>query len=229
MPSGYFKDIFRLFFPNICPVCGERISDQGALLCTQCMWEIPMTNYWNEVDNPVAQKFWGHIPIVNACSFMTYSKSSRFNKLIHDFKYRGSWKSARRLGVWYGSYLKESGLYADIDVVVAVPLHFRKKLKRGYNQSQYIAEGIAESLGCAVDCHSVSRRVHNQSQTTKNSVERWDNVHGIFELRALDRLKGKHILLVDDVLTTGATLISCAEAILEKLPDCRLSIAVIAG
>lgn len=223
------KDIFHLFFPNVCPVCGNRITEGGALLCTQCLLDIPLTGYWNDVDNPVAKRFWGHLPIVNACAFMRYSQASRFSKLIYDFKYRGNWRSARRLGVWFGAYLRESGLYNDVDVVVGVPLHMRKKLVRGYNQSQYLAEGIAESLGCRIDTGSVVRRVHNSSQTRKGTIERWENVKDIFDVRSSHDLHGKHILLVDDVLTTGATIISCGESIVKCVPNCRLSIVTLSA
>ena len=124
--------------------------------------------------------------------------------------------------------LAAGGLYAGVDVVVPVPLHLRKRLHRGYNQAEYIARGIAESLGVPVDVHSVRRHRHNPSQALKEHRQRWENVRGIFSVRRPGRLCGKHILLVDDVLTTGATVTSCAEAILAAVPDVRISIAVLA-
>lgn len=228
MIAENLKALFGLFFPSICPVCGELMSEDSALMCTKCMLEIPLTGYWQQVDNPTSELFWGHIPVVNACSFMLYSAGGRFNNLIHDFKYRGRWRSARRFGVWFGSHLRESGLYSDIDVVIAVPLHIRKELKRGYNQSNYIAEGIAEALGCPTDFKSVRRAKNNSSQTSRNKTERWENVDNIFTVRRPEALAGKHILLIDDVLTTGATIISCGESIVRTVPDSRLSIATLA-
>jgi len=129
------------------------------------------------------------------------------------------------MGAWYGGELAAGGLYAGVDVVVPVPLHLRKRLHRGYNQAEYIARGIAESLGVPVDVHSVRRHRHNPSQALKEHRQRWENVRGIFSVRRPGRLCGKHILLVDDVLTTGATVTSCAEAILAAVPDVRISIA----
>lgn len=148
--------------------------------------------------------------------------------MVHDFKYRSGWSLATEMGHWYGRELAEAGLYGDVDVVVPVPLHFLKRIKRGYNQSEYIARAIAQTLALPVDTRNVVRRVHNSSQTRRAKSERWENVEGIFAVRHAERLSGRHILLVDDVLTTGATIISCAEAIYRAVPDCRLSIATIA-
>lgn len=152
-----------------------------------------------------------------------------WRRLIHDFKYRGNWRLAREMGLWYGAELAECDWYRAVDVVVPVPLHWRKRLRRGYNQSEYLAEGIAAALGCEVDRRSVSRRRNNSSQTRHSHEERWENVAELFRVRRPERLRGRHILLVDDVLTTRATMVSCGEAILRAVPDCRISVAVLAA
>ena len=153
---------------------------------------------------------------------------SGWRELIHRFKYDGAWRLARDMGVWYGHCLADSGLYDTVDRIVPVPLHWRKRLRRGYNQAEYLAEGIARALRAEVDRHSVRRIRNNPAQALHRHAERWDNVEGIFAVRCPERLAGHHLLLVDDVLTTGATLLSCAETILRAAPDCRLSVAVLA-
>ena len=132
------------------------------------------------------------------------------------------------LGRWYGRYLKQSELYDDVDVVVPVPLHWWRQIRRGYNQSEYIARGIARELGVKVLSHAVVRHRYNQSQTHQSVFRRWANVEGIFRVRRADELRGRHILLVDDDFTTGATIFSLGETILRAVPDVRLSVAVLA-
>lgn len=222
------SDLSALFFPRICPVCGEAMGEGEELMCTRCRFEIPLTGYSGQTDNPVAEKFWGHLPLAQAGSFFFYSEKSDFRNLVHAFKYRGGWRLASGMGEWYGSALKEGGLYGDVDTIIPVPLHYLRLMRRGYNQSEYIARGISRALGIPVDTRSVRRKVNNPSQTLSQADERWENVQGIFTVRRPEALQGRHILLVDDVLTTGATIISCAGAILAAAPDARISIATLA-
>lgn len=225
--SAPLKDLASLFYPPVCPVCGGGMPEGAVTVCTHCRWDAPLTGYWKSIDNPVVRKFWGVVPVVNACSFFFFIPGGGYRSLVHDIKYRGRWRQAVELGRWFGAEISEGGLYADVDVVVPVPLHIRKKIKRGYNQSEYIAEGMAKSLGCPMDTRSVARIRHNPSQALKPHPERWDNVEGIFAVRRPESLAGKHILLVDDVLTTGATITSCAEAIISSVEGVRLSIATL--
>lgn len=226
MPNP-LRDLLSLFYPPVCPVCGGEMPEGAATVCTGCRWDAPLTNFWKEVDNPVARKFWGIVPVVNACSFFFFVHGSGYRSLVHDIKYRGQWRRAEELGEWFGAEMMKGGLYGDIDVIIPVPLHLRKRLRRGYNQSEYIAEGMARGLGCKTDVRSVVRVKHNPSQALKPHKERWENVKGIFEVRRSEKLEGKHILLVDDVLTTGATITSCAESIVNSVPGCRISIATL--
>lgn len=222
------KDLRDLFLPPTCPVCGGELPEGASTVCNICRMNAPLTYYWRQVDNPVVRKFWGLIPIINASAFLFFVHGNGYRQMIHDFKYHGNWQPAFEMGQWYGAEMARGGLYSDIDIVIPVPLHIRKRLSRGYNQSEYIASGISDSLGIRIDTAAVYRRRHNPSQALKSHRDRWTNVQDIFAIRHSERLRGKHILLVDDVLTTGATITSCAETILKVVPDARISIAVLA-
>lgn len=221
------RDIASLFFPPRCAACGKPLPDGETFLCNYCRWQIPLTRHWERDDNPLAERLRAHVPVVRAAAFYFFSHESPFRDLIHDFKYRGQWLSARRMGEWFGAEI--SPFYIDIDVVVPVPLHLRKRLSRGYNQSEHIARGIAAALSKPVDTRAVMRTTHTRSQATRTGAERWDNVSGIFRVRRPAALAGRHVLLVDDVLTTGATILSLADAIMRAVPDCRVSIATLAA
>lgn len=223
------KDIAGLFLPRTCAMCGEPLPEGVGFVCTRCRWEMPLTGFGRSFDNPVVRKFHGLIPIVNASSYLWFADGSDTRSMVHAFKYSGNWRYAYDAGAWYGEELRDGGLYYDVDLIVPIPLHIRKLLKRGYNQSEYIARGMSSAMGVPVDRHSVVRRRYNRSQTEHRKSDRWKNVEGIFAVKHPDRLAGKHILLVDDVLTTGATIISCGQAIADAVPDCRISVATLAA
>lgn len=222
------KDIMGLFLPRVCAMCGKPLPESLEFLCTNCRWEMPLTGFGSRFDNPVIERLHGMLPLVNASSYLWFADGGNVRAMIHAFKYRGNWRYAYEAGKWYGSELKNGGLYGDVDVVVPVPLHFKKLLRRGYNQAEYIARGMASVMGVLVDSRSVVRSRYNRSQTERSKSERWENVEGIFAVKHPSNLAGMHILLVDDVLTTGATIISCARTILDTVPNCRLSIATLA-
>ena len=226
--SELLGDVASLFFSSACPVCGEpfRTGEQGV--CSFCRATAPLTGFWHEACNPVFRKFEGLVPLERASGFLYYLHDSGWRRAIHSFKYRGAWRTARALGDWYGHALAESGLYGTVDAVVPLPLHPLRLLRRGYNQSEHLAAGIAAQLGVPLDSRSVRRCRHTKKQALRSRCERPGNVAGAFAVRRPERLAGKHLLLVDDVLTTGSTLASCAEAILRAVPDCRLSVAALA-
>lgn len=225
--SELLHDVRSLLFADRCAVCGEPLARGERLVCTYCRATAPLTGYWHEADNPVLARCRDLVPIHRASAFLFFVHGSGWRRLIHAFKYRGRWRAARTMGAWYGRCLKESGLYDDVQTVIPVPLHFGKRCRRGYNQAEYIAEGIAAQLGARVDAGSVCRCRATDSQARKAHRERAANVEAAFAVRRPERLTG-HILLVDDVMTTGSTILSCAEAILEAAPDCRLSVAALA-
>ena len=226
--SELFGDAASLLFPRRCAVCGEPLARGERTVCTLCRATAPLTGYWREADNPVFRKCWGLVPVERASGFLFFVRGSGWRRLIHAFKYRGAWRTARAMGEWYGRCLKESGLYDDVEVVVPLPLHPVKRCRRGYNQSEYIAEGIAAQLGVEVDRRSVRRKRNTESQALKARRDRARNVEDAFAVVRPGRLAGRHVLLVDDVFTTGSTMLSCAGEILRSAPGCRISIAALA-
>lgn len=226
--SDLLSDVGAVFFPPRCPVCGAMLPEGCRLVCTRCRADAPLTGFWSEADNAMARRLWGLMPVVRASALFYYSEGSGWRELIHRFKYKGAWRLAREAGLWYGEELRTGGLYDDVDVVVPIPLHPIKRLRRGYNQSEYLAEGIAASLGVDVCRRSVVRIRNNPSQALTPRRERSGNVEGVFAIRHPELLAGRHLLLVDDVFTTGETLRSCGDTILQAVPDCRISVAALA-
>ncbi len=226
--SDLWRDVAALFFPPRCAVCGEALAEGERTVCTLCRATAPLTGYWREADNPVFRKCWGLAPVQRASAFLFFVHGSPWRRLIHGFKYYGAWRSARDMGAWYGGCLRESGLYDDVDAVVPLPLHPLKRCRRGYNQAEYLAEGIAAQLGAEVVRGCVYRRRNTPSQALRPRRERAGNVEGAFAVRRPEHLAGRHVLVVDDVMTTGSTLLSCVEAIAEAVPGCRVSVAALA-
>ena len=187
---------------------------------------MPLTNFAKHKDNPIKLLFENVLPVESATAMFWFVGGTEWQSLVHNFKYYGRWFFAQKMGEWLGEELRESGNFGDIDLVVPIPLHYRRRLRRGYNQSEQLALGVGREMGVKCDFRSVRRRQYNDSQTSKSRSERWDNVESIFEVRSADRLRGKHILLIDDVLTTGATMASCASTIIRACDgDVRISIA----
>jgi ComF family protein len=228
---GYFYDLLDdflgLLFPRICYGCGNHLMRNESLICTECYVLIPRTNYHLKPDNPVARLFWGRCMIEKAAAFSFYTKDSRIKKLIHQLKYKGVRELGTELGRIYGNSLQSSGFLDEIDLIIPVPLHPSKRRKRGFNQSDLIAAGMSEATGIPMDTGILVRKTASKTQTHKSRYERWTNVRDIFGVIDRDRLRNKHILLVDDVITTGSTLEACATEILRE-GNTKVSVAVLA-
>lgn len=223
-----YTDILAFIYTDKCVICGAHVERGVHRVCMKCRYNLPKTLFPARRDNPVKEYFDAHFENVN-CSSMFYLKGdNKWKRAIYRSKYAQEWFIARHIGIVLGQELLDSGLYNDVDVVIPVPLHLFKLIKRGYNQSNYLADGVASALGVKIYRNVVYRRVNNPPQAGKMMADRWDNVDEIFAVRKPERLHGKHVLLVDDVLTTGATLCSCARAILDAAPTCRISIATAA-
>lgn len=210
--KDWILSLRRLFFPPHCAVCGTLLGEGEEGVCMRCNMDMPRTNYHLHKDNPVEQMFWGKFPLERATSYFFYQRGSGFRHLLFRLKYHGRQDLGRIMGRFMAAELAPSGFFAGIDVIVPVPLHPHRQRMRGYNQSQCIAEGLSAVTGIPVDAALVVRTRHTETQTRKSSYERWENMHGVFRLLRPQFFTGKHILIVDDVLTTGATTTSCADA-----------------
>lgn len=227
--SGVVLDVVSLFMPRTCLVCGRPLLENESSVCVVCRYNVPLTGFSKCKDNPIKIIFANILPVESATAMIWFVSGTDWQRIIHKFKYHGRWLFAQKMGEWLGEELRDSGNFEDVDLIIPIPLHFRRRLVRGYNQSEQLALGVGRRLGVKCDFGAVRRRLYNESQTSKSDVERWDNVAEIFEVRNAGRLRGRHILLVDDVLTTGATMSSCAIAIIRACEgDVRISIASLA-
>ena len=221
------RDFIALIYPRVCMACGNSLYSGEHCICTFCSYHLPRTHFHLQDDNPVARLFWGRIHIRSAASFYYFGKEGKVQRLIHELKYRGNKQIGTVLGNLYGNELMESGAFSSVQCVVPVPLHAQKLKKRGYNQSEYFARGLAESMGIECDTRSLIRRSASESQTKRSRYRRWENVESVFAVKDNTLLENKHILLADDVITTGATMEACAGKLLE-LKETEVSLASIA-
>lgn len=228
---NYFTDLWddfiSLLYPRLCYACGNHLLRNEKLICTECYVLIPRTNYHLAEENPVAQLFWGRCLIEKAAAFSFYNKGSRIRNLIHSLKYKGIQEVGFELGRIYGLTLKSSGFTKDIDLIIPVPLHPSKKRRRGFNQCDLISSGLSEVTGLPVDTDSLIRITVSDTQTKRSRYERWTNVEGIFMVTEPGNLRGRHILLIDDVITTGSTIESCTNELL-KVEGVRVSVVALA-
>jgi ComF family protein len=220
-------DLSSLLFPRLCFACGNHLVRNEELICTSCYLEIPRTGFHLYENNPVEQLFWGRCMITRAAAFSFYTRGSRIRKLIHNLKYRGIKEIGTELGRIYGSALKNSDFLAGVDVIIPVPLHPAKKRLRGFNQCDFIANGIAEVTALPVDNYSLVRTSRSDTQTKRSRYDRWMNVEGIFSVENPEMLSGKHILIIDDVITTGSTIEACAGELL-KIENVKVSVIALA-
>ena len=223
---SYFQDFVSLIYPRTCAICGNSLFQNEEILCTPCQYHLPKTNFHLLKDNQVSRVFWGRVKIENAASFLFFTKGSKVQRLIHQFKYKGKKQIGVKIGKLYAYELKKSKLYDEIDFIVPVPLHPKKQKKRGFNQSEYFGIGLSVGMDVELKTDILFRIKASETQTKKTRFKRWENVNEIFEVRDKKQLKGKHVLLVDDVITTGATIEACAQA-LHKIPDIKISVVSI--
>ncbi len=221
------SDLAGLLFPKSCLLCSKTLHQQEEILCTTCFYKLARTNFQKEAENPIIEIFSGRLPLASATTFLFFSKGGGTQQLIHKLKYKGKNEIGVYLGKLFGNQLNDSELFNTVDAIIPVPLHPKKEQKRGYNQSLMIVEGMAKSMKVRVFPDVLYRKIYTSSQTKKSRYERWQNVKDIFEIKKGQCLEGKHVLLVDDVITTGATLEACGNKLLE-IPGIKLSIASLA-
>jgi ComF family protein len=222
----YFDGFYSLFFPNLCITCESVISGNEKLICTACRLSLPETGYHLPGINPVEELFAGRLAVEKATSLLFFDRGSRYRKLLHQLKYHGRSEVGMFLGRLIGSRLTESNI-SPIDVIVPVPLHPSRQRRRGFNQSRIIADGIAEILNKPVHDKVLQRKKYTTTQTRKGRFDRWKNVEGIFHCPDPGMMESKHILLVDDVVTTGSTLEAAGSA-LSICSNVKISVATAA-
>ncbi len=227
MLRAAFNNIVHLFFPHICAGCGTDLISERQLLCFTCSDQLPQTNFHYHQNNPVEKIFWGRLPLNSAASYFFFTKNSVLQHLLHQLKYENRPELGLYLGRIMGEGFLNSHRFKHFDLIIPLPLHREKQKKRGYNQAEEIAKGIGEVLQLPVRNDLVHRIKKTDTQTFRNRVERWENIKSKFLLSNQMALQNKHVLLVDDVVTTGATLESCGTEILNA-DGCHLSIATVA-
>jgi ComF family protein len=225
--SSLLGDFVSLFYPRYCLACEEALLKGEDALCTHCLTQLPKTNHHLDHDNPIKNRLTGRLPLEFAFAFLRFKKGGLVQHLLHQLKYHNQPELGVKIGNLYGRDLKEAGLEKSFDIIIPVPLHESRRRKRGYNQSAKFAEGLSEALNIPWE-ESVSVRVQSTlTQTKKTRADRWTNVKEAFAVSRLEQVSGKRVLLVDDVITTGATLEACGQHLLSN--HCSaLSIACIA-
>lgn len=225
--TDLFSDFLKLFYPPSCVACGGELVKGEDWICTGCLAQLPRPKYHLYRENPVFMRLAGRFPIDFAAAFLLFSRGGRVQHILHELKYFNKPELARYLGRVFACDLMQAGLTQRIDLIIPVPLHPLRKKKRGYNQSEEFAFGISEAANIPVDSGSVVRVRYTDSQTRKNRLLRWENVEQAFQIMKPTELKDKRVLLVDDVITTGATVEACAR-ILSENGTSAISVAGIA-
>jgi len=218
------NSFLHVLFPHVCSGCGSDILSEETMLCLRCMAQMPETNFHLHPDNPVEKIFWGRLPLVNATAQYYFSKESLMQHLMHQLKYKGNKDLGRQLGRLIGNDLVQTDRFNEIDSLIPLPLFPAKEKRRGYNQATVLCEGMAEVMGSEILKDVIVRNQHTETQTKKGRMERWQNMEGRFELVRPEKIQGKHVLLVDDIITTGATLEACGRELIHA-NNVKLSIA----
>jgi ComF family protein len=224
--SDIKESLLHFLFPHVCEGCGTDVLQPDHFLCLKCHSLLPQTAFEVYPNNPVEKLFWGRLPVTSATAHCYFAKQSMMQHLMHQLKYRGNKEIGLYLGRLMGQALANSNRFRYVDALIPLPLFTAKERKRGYNQAAVLCTGMSEALGKPVLSNVVIRTTHTESQTKKNRIERWLNMDGRFELVGPAEIEGKHVLLVDDVVTTGATLEACG-AVLLQAPNVQLSLATL--
>jgi len=227
LQRSYLADFVSLLFPELCAACRESLVANEHLLCTDCRFNLPYTNFHLQADNIVARQFWGKINIEAAFALFYFNKGGKIQNMLHQLKYNGQQQIGNLLGNIAGGQLIKNEIFNNVDYIIPVPLHKKRFRERGYNQSTRFAEGLADKLNAVVEEGNLVRVKSTETQTHKSRFARFENMQEVFRVINPEKLKGKHVLLVDDVVTTGSTLEACGEQLL-KVEGLKLSIATIA-
>jgi ComF family protein len=225
--GGYLADFVSLLFPELCAACRASLMANEELICINCRYTLPFTNFHLQPDNIVARQFWGKIPLESAYALYYFTKGGKVQNLMHQFKYRGMRQIGNLLGNIAGDQLNKNDVFNTVDIIIPVPLHKKRMRQRGFNQSTCYAEGLAQKLNAVVEDNNLVRVIATETQTHKSRFARFENMQEVFTILNPERLINKHVLLVDDIITTGSTLEACGMQLL-KIEGLKLSIATIA-
>ncbi len=221
------KNLLNLFFPKVCYACSHLLTDNENHICTTCRHNLPVTDFHFENNNTVEKVFYGRIKLEQATALLKFEKKGIVQQLLHNLKYRSHETISKVLGEWLGKELKNVEAYSTIDIVIPVPLHKNKLRKRGYNQVAKFGVEIAKALNAEYIDSVLVKTTATKTQVFKKRISRWNNSNEVFAIKNKVLIKGKHILLVDDIITTGATIESCVN-ILIKAEDVKISVATMA-
>jgi ComF family protein len=227
MLRGYLADFVSLLFPELCPACEASLVANEHIICLDCRYNLPYTNFHLQADNIVAQQFYGKINAEAVYTLYYFNKGGKVQSLMHHFKYKGMQQIGNLLGNMAGTQLMENHIFNTADLIIPVPLHKSRLKERGYNQSTCFANGLAQKLNAVVEDGNLQRAIATATQTHKSRFARFENMQEVFMVKHPERLMNKHVLLVDDIVTTGSTLEACGIELL-KIPGLKLSIATIA-
>jgi ComF family protein len=227
MVKDFLLDVASLIYPRVCIGCHKSLFKHEEFICNTCYVTMPKTNYHLQQENPIEKIFFGRVNIKTASSFLFFQKKGSVQKMMHALKYKNKPEVAQLLGTWYAQDLKKSDAFSNIDYIIPVPLHKKKLQKRGYNQSEYFAEGLSKTLNIPVVTNVLIKSKFTETQTHKTREERAENISTSFHLQNPETIQNKNILLVDDVITTGATTEACILKLQENT-NASISVASIA-
>jgi len=220
------NSFLHLLFPHVCAGCLSDIISEESALCMRCLVEMPETNFHIHANNPIEKIFWGRLPVTNATAQYYFTKESLMQHLMYQFKYKGNKDLGRQLGRLIGDDIQQTNRFKNVDALIPLPLFPAKEKRRGYNQATILCQGIAEVMDLEILENVIIRPQPTETQTKKGRMERWQNIEGKFQLLQPEKIRNKHVLLVDDVITTGATLEACGQELM-KVENIKLSIATL--
>lgn len=221
------NSLINLFFPKVCAGCKSFIGSNEYVICTLCRHELPLTNHHLNPENEAFKRFYGRIPVEYVSAFLYFHKKGMVQEIIHNLKYKGHEEIGTFLGEWYASDLENCAIMKDVDVIIPVPLHKKRLKKRGYNQVTNFGLALSKNFEIPLKDSILKRKVYSKTQSKKNLLGRMDGIETVFDVDFKEEDSNKHYLLIDDVITTGATLEACSKALL-KIPGTKISIICMA-
>ncbi|REG92968.1 ComF family protein [Flavobacterium aquicola] len=221
------NSLINLFFPKVCAGCKSFISGNEYIICTVCRHELPLTKHHLNPENEAFKKFYGRVEVEHASAFLYFHKKGMVQEMIHGLKYKGHEEIGSFLGEWYASDLKDNSIMNNVDAIIPVPLHKKRMKERGYNQVTNFGVALSENFKIPLNDSILKRKVYSKTQSKKNLLGRMEGIETVFDVSFSEKDANKHYLLIDDVLTTGATLEACSKALL-KIPGTKISIICMA-